>query len=129
MDLEIVVLSGDGAPHLELLEALGGEAEGELVAAPLVLESVDAAEGLGDGDVEDEVGEGEEADGDPAMAALEPRRLDLGGEDKGQEEEEELEELPHLLLLQIYSSLLLEGLLEVELDDGIEGLDRRLLRD
>ena len=43
-------------PELDLAEAVGGEAEGELVAAALILEAVDAAEGLGDGDVEDEVG-------------------------------------------------------------------------
>ncbi|RWV85322.1 hypothetical protein GW17_00052897, partial [Ensete ventricosum] len=77
MDLEVarehgrgVGARGDGRvggeAHLEELEAIGGEGEGELVAAALVLEAVDAAEGLGDGDVEGEVAEGEEADGGPA---------------------------------------------------------------
>lgn len=50
---------------------MSGEAESELVAATLVLEAVDATESLSDGDVEEEVGEGEEADGCPAMAAVE----------------------------------------------------------
>ena len=36
-------------PELDLVKAVGGEAEDELVAAALVLEAVDAAEGLGDG--------------------------------------------------------------------------------
>lgn len=48
-----------------------GEAESELVAATLVLEAVDAAEGLSYGDVEEEMGEGEEEDWRPAMAAVE----------------------------------------------------------
>lgn len=41
------------------------------------------------------------------MAALQPRRLNLGGEDEGEEEEEEVKGFPHLLLLQIDGSLLL----------------------
>ena len=55
------------------------------------------------------------------MAALEAawRGLDLSGEDDGEEEEEYLEELPELLFLSIYSSFLLECLLEVELDDAV----------
>lgn len=81
-------------PHLELPQPLRRQTEGELVAAPLVLEAVDASEGLGHGDVEDEVGQGEEPNGDPAMAALQPRRLGLGEKHEGQEEEEEMEELP-----------------------------------
>ena len=63
------------------------------MAAPLVPEPIDASEGLGYGDVEDEVGEGEKDNGYPAMAALETRGLRLGQEDQAQEDEEELEEL------------------------------------
>ena len=108
--------------HLHLPELLGGEPKSELVAAPLVLEPVDAPEGLGHGDVEDEVGEGEEDDGDPAMAALEAGGLGLGKEDEAQEDEEELEELVELLLLEVYGALLLQGLLEMELDYGVQRL-------
>jgi len=64
-----------------------------LVAAPLVLEPVDAPKGLAHGDVE------------------------------------ELEELVELLLLEVYGALLLQGLLEVELDYGVQGLEGRLFRD
>ena len=100
------------------------------MAAALVLEAVDAAERLGDGDVEDEVGQGEEADGDPAVAALEARGgLGLGREHQAQEQEEEVEQLPQLLLLEIHGPLLLQGFLEVELDYGVEGLEGRFFRD
>ena len=58
-------------PHLHLPQLLGRQTQRQLVAAPLVLEPIDAAEGLSDGDVEDEVGQGEEDNGDPAVAALE----------------------------------------------------------
>lgn len=128
--IKVVTAAGVGAePDPHLPELLGGQAEGELVAAALVLEAVDAAEGLGDGDVEDEVGEGEEDDGDPAVAALEAGGLGLCQEDQTQEEEEELEQLLELLLLEVDGSLLLQGLLEVELDDGVEGLQGRLFGD
>lgn len=50
---------------------MSGEAESKLVAATLVLEAIDATEGLSYGDVEEEVGEREETDGCPAMAAME----------------------------------------------------------
>ena len=118
-------VSGAAHPELDLAEAVGGQPQGELVAAPLVLEAVDAAQGLGHRHVEDEVGEGEQADGDPAVAALQPRRLGLGQEDESEEDEEHLEELPEFLLLEIHGPLLLEGLLEVKLDDGVEGLECR----
>ena len=49
----IVPITG---PHLDLPESISGEAESKLVAAALVLETIDAAEGLSDGDVKDEVG-------------------------------------------------------------------------
>lgn len=126
----VKVVAGTGThSDLHLPELLGGEAKSELVAAPLVLEAIDAAEGLGDGDVEDEVGEGEEYDGDPAMAALEAGGLGLGEEDEAQEDEEELEELVELLLLEVYGPLLLEGLLKVELDYGVQGLQGCLFWD
>lgn len=54
-DISFIVATSTG-PHLDLAEPLGGEAEGELVAAALVLEPIDAAKGLSDGDVEDKVG-------------------------------------------------------------------------
>ncbi len=63
------------------------------MATPLVLEPVDAPEGLAPEDVE------------------------------------ELEELMELLLLEVYGALLLQGLLEVELDYGVQGLEGRLFRD
>lgn len=68
----------NAAAHFDLPQPLRGEAEGQLVAAPLVFEAVYASEGLRDGDVEDEVSHGEEADGDPAVAALQPCGLGLG---------------------------------------------------
>lgn len=118
-----------GHPHLEVPEPLGGEAEGELVAAALVLEAVDGAEGLGDGDIEDEVGEGEEGDWGPAVAALEAGGgLGEGAEEECEEDEEEEEEAVELLLLLVDGALLLQGLLEVELDYGVQRLERRLLR-
>lgn len=49
---------------------MSGEAKSELVATTLVLEAVDATESLGDGDVEEEVREGEEEDGCPAMTTV-----------------------------------------------------------
>lgn len=88
--------------HLHLPELLGGQPKSELVAAPLVLETINAPEGLGHGDVEDEVGEGEDGDGDPTVAALEARGLGLGKEDETQEDEEQLEKLVELLLLEVY---------------------------
>lgn len=126
---QITLVVGRAGPHLDLPEALSGEAESELVATALVLEAIDAAEGLGDGDIEHEVGQGEKSDGDPAMAALEAGRLGLSEEDEREEDEEELKELPELLLLEVNSSFLLQGLLEVELDDGVEGLEGRLFGD
>lgn len=89
------------------------------MAAPLVLEPIDAAQGLSNCHVEDEVGLGEEDDWDPAVAALEPRGLGLGKEDEAEEDEEQEEELVELLLLEVYGPLLLQGLLEVKLDDGV----------
>lgn len=97
------------------------------MASALVLEGVDAAEGLGDGDVEDEGGEGEEGDRDPAMAALEARGIGEGQEDEAEEDEENLKELVKLLLLEVNGTLLLQSLLEVKLDYGVEGLQCRLL--
>lgn len=119
----IVVGIGGGESDLDVPEFLGGQAEGELVAAALVLEGVDAPQGLGDGDVEDEVGDGEEGDGDPAVAALEAGGLGQGQEDEAQEDEEYLEELVELLLLEVDGTLLLQGFLEVELDYGVQGLE------
>lgn len=40
-----------------------------------------------------------------------------------------MEEFPKLLFLEVYGSLLLQGFLEVELDNGVEGLESRLFRD
>ena len=78
---------------------------------------------MGDGDVEDEVGDGEEGDGDPAVAALEAGGLGQDQEDEAQEDEEYLEELVELLLLEVDGTLLLQGFLEVELDYGVQGLE------
>lgn len=116
-------------PHLHLPQLLSSQPQRQLVTSPLVLEAIDASKRLSDGDVEDEVGKGEEDDGNPAVAALEAGGGGLGEEDEGEEEEEELEELLELLLLEVDGSLLLEGLLEVELDDGVEGLQGCLLWD
>lgn len=66
-----VVVVAATQPHLHLPEFLGCQTKRELVAAPLVLEAIDAPQGLCDGDIEDEVCGGEKSDGDPAMAALE----------------------------------------------------------
>ena len=118
----VTLIVSTTGPHLDLPEALSGEAKSELVATALVLEAIDAAESLSDGDIEDEVGEGEENDWDPAVAALEAWGLGLSEEDEREKDKEELKELPKLLLLEVNSSFLLQGLLEVELDDGVEGL-------
>ncbi|KAI8535915.1 hypothetical protein RHMOL_Rhmol10G0212600 [Rhododendron molle] len=116
--------------HLDLPQPVRGQPKGQLMAPPLVLEPVDAPQGLGDGHVEDQVGQGEEANGDPAVAALEAAGgLGLGEEDEAQEEEEELEELPELLLLEVHGPLLLQGLLEVELDYVVQGLEGRFFGD
>lgn len=96
---------------------------------PLVLKPIYTPQGLGHRDVEDEVGQGQEPDGDPAVAALEARGLGLGKEDEAQEEEEELEELPELLLLEVHGPFLLQGFLEVELDYVVEGLEGCFLGD
>jgi len=124
----VVVTVGGAEPDLDLPELLGGEAESELVAAALVLEAVDAAEGLRDGDVEDEMGDGEQRDGDPAVAALEARGLGLSKEKESEEDEENLEELVKLLLLKVYGPFLLEGLLEVKLYYGVQRLKGRFFR-
>lgn len=100
--------TGIADPHLDLSQLLCGQAQSKLVASPLILEAVYASEGLGDGDVEDEVGQGEQEDWDPAVAALEaPAGLGLAQEHQAQEDEEELEQLVELLLLQIDGPLLL----------------------
>jgi len=126
---EAVVESVGGLePDFEVAELVRGESEGELVASALVPEGVEASEGVGDGDVEDEVGEGQEGDGDPAVAALEAGGVGVGEEDEGEEEEEDLEQLVELLFLQVDGSLLLEGLLEVQLDDGVQRLQCRFFR-
>lgn len=88
------VVAAAAHPHLQPPQPVRSEAQRQLVAPPLVLEAIDAAQGLGDGDVEDEVGHGEQTNGDPAVAALQPGRLRLAEENQGQEEEEELEHLP-----------------------------------
>lgn len=128
VNLEFVVVGGGGG-GLDLPELLGGEAESELVAAALVLEAVDAAEGVGDGDVEAEMGNGEERNWDPGVAALEPRGQGLGQEHEAEEDEEQLEQIVEVLLLEIYGAFLLEGLLEMELDYGVQGLEGRVLGD
>lgn len=64
------------------------------MASPLILEPIDAPEGLSHRHIEDEVGKGDETNGYPAVAALEARGIDLGRKHQGQEEEEELEQLP-----------------------------------
>lgn len=53
------------------------------------------------------------------MAALQTSRLSLSHEDKPQEDEEELEKLVELLLLEVYSPLLFQGLLKVKLNYGV----------
>ncbi|KAK7293254.1 hypothetical protein RJT34_16117 [Clitoria ternatea] len=68
----------------------GGQSEREVEATSLILEAIDAAEGLGNGDVEDEVGHGNEGYGDLVVAALEAGGV--GQEDEAQEDEEYLEE-------------------------------------
>lgn len=89
---DLVVIHGGSSNGLDESELLRGEAESELVTTTLVLKSVDAAEGLSDGDVEDEVREREEANGSPRMAALETARgLRERSEDDGEEDEEEVE--------------------------------------
>nr|DAD40043.1 TPA_asm: hypothetical protein HUJ06_014366 [Nelumbo nucifera] len=72
VNLEVIRLVRQLAvpPHLDLFQPLRRQPQRELVAPPLVLEAIDAAESLSHGDVEDEMGHGEEADGDPAVAAL-----------------------------------------------------------
>lgn len=65
-------------PHLHESELLSGQTQSEFMATALVLEGIDAAEGLSDGDIESEMGKGEESNGDPAMAALEARGKGLG---------------------------------------------------
>lgn len=77
LNLELILaFTGSYAtrPRLHLPELLCGQPKRELVAPPLVLEAIDAPKCLGHGNIEDEVREGEEDDGDPAMAALETRR-------------------------------------------------------
>lgn len=74
--------------NLHLPQLLSGQPKRELVATPLVLEPIDAPQGLRHRHVEDQVGKREECDGYPAMAALEARGLSLGQEDKAQEDEE-----------------------------------------
>lgn len=87
--------------YLDLPKLLSSQSKCELVATPLVLEAIDAPQGLSHGDVEDKVGEGEKRDWYPAVPALEARGLRLSQESKAQENEEELEELLKLLLLEV----------------------------
>jgi hypothetical protein len=121
----------DVGTGLEHAQPVGGEREGELVAASLVAEAVEAAEVVRDGGVEGEVCEGEEPRGRPEVAALEAGRRGPrdAGEDERQEEEEGEEEAPELLLLRVGGALLLHRLVEVELHDGAQRLRRRLARD
>lgn len=89
------------------------------MAPSLVLESIDAPESLSHKNIEDQVGEGEERDGDPTVAALEAGGLSLGHEDKAQENEEEKEELVELLFLEVNGPFFLQGFFKVELDDCV----------
>lgn len=109
--------------YLNLPQLLRRQPERQLVAPPLVLEPIDAAEGLSNGNVEDQVSEGEKGDGDPAMAALESWGLGLGDEDEGEEDEEEEEEFMEFFLLEVNGSFFLQGFLEMELDYGVDGLE------
>ncbi|KAK4256767.1 hypothetical protein QN277_006450 [Acacia crassicarpa] len=130
LDLKLIfVLISVHILGLDLPELVGSQSESELVATPLVLEAIDASQGLGHRDVEDEVSEGKEGDGDPAMAALETRRGSLGQEHQSQEDEQNLKQFVKLLLLKVYGSLLLESLLEMELYYGVQCLHSRLFRD
>lgn len=73
MNLKFIIsnIGPTSGTHLDLPELLSGQAKGEFVAPPLVLEAIDASKGLCNGHVEDEMGHGEKCDGDPTMAALE----------------------------------------------------------
>ena len=67
---------------LHLPQPLSSQPKRELVATPLVLEAIDAPQGLSHRDVEDEVGERKNRDGYPAVPALEARGLRLSQEDE-----------------------------------------------
>lgn len=71
------------------------------MASSLVLEAIDAAKSLRDGDVEDEVSQREEQDRDPGVPAPESCRLGLSLEHQAQEDEEDQELLVELLLLLV----------------------------
>lgn len=120
-----VIKGGSSGSTFEISEFLSGQSESELMASALVLEGIDASQGLCDGDVKDEMSETEEADWDPTMAALEARRRRQGqGQEKqSEEDEEDKEESVELLLLEIDGSFFLQGFLEVELDYGVQGLN------
>lgn len=69
-------------PHFQMPQPLSRQCQCQLVAPSLILEPVDASEGLGDRHVENEMGQGEEPNGHPAVAALESRRLGLTQKDQ-----------------------------------------------
>ncbi|KAA0025559.1 hypothetical protein E5676_scaffold255G00090 [Cucumis melo var. makuwa] len=116
-------IDGGGNLHLHFSEAFSCETQSKLMATALILEAIDATEGLSNRDIETEMGNGEKSNGDPAMAAFEARGKRLGQENESEEYEEELEKLVKLFLLEIYGAFLLEGLLEMELDYGVESLE------
>lgn len=51
--------------NVNLSEFASGESQSQFMAAALVLEGVDGAEGVSEGDVESEMGKGEKRNGDP----------------------------------------------------------------
>ena len=69
-------------PRLHFSQLLSSQPQSQLVAPPLVLEPIDAPQGLSHGNVENKMGQGKQSDGSPAVAALETSRLNLSHEDK-----------------------------------------------
>lgn len=85
MDLKIIIPKAfkirstiAAHPHLHLPQLLSSQPKRELVATPLVLEAVDASQGLSDGDIENQMRKREKRNGYPAVPALETSGLSLG---------------------------------------------------
>ncbi|KAK5785508.1 hypothetical protein PVK06_040100 [Gossypium arboreum] len=106
-------------PQLHFPQLLCSQAKRQLVAPPLVLEPIDAPQGLSHRDIEYEMRQRKQSDESPAVATLQTTGLRLSHEDNSQEDKEELEKLVKLLLLEVYSSFLFQGFLKMKLDNRV----------
>jgi len=122
MDLVLVFWDRIGSDKLQALQIFGGQAQRELMASSLILETIYTPQGLGHGHIEYQVPHGAERNGHPPVLALQPCGLHHAAEENCQKDKQDLEKLPELLLLEIHGSFFLQCLLEMDLNDRVQCL-------